>query len=400
MGHGQVRNFSPNEIIALEGETGDCAYLIERGRVLIYLNKNDTEVPLKILGQGEVFGEMSLIDNSPRSASCRALSDTQLIVVTKEQLIDRITTADPVVRLLMRALLERLRWQNDSIRGKKSAPITTNDVLEMEKKEAFDRIDLENRIATALKNDEFVPFYQPIYDLATSEVRGCEALIRWISDDGLIVSPSLFMDVIEQSALVIRAGQIMIEKCMEDLRILESRFQGAKKFFVSVNISGRQFADPHFLEHLEATRARFGLPSEQIKLEVTERVMMEGPEAILTLQKCKDLGYQLAIDDFGTGFSSLQYLASMPLNDLKIDRSFVMKMLKEEKSLSIVKSLVHMAGLLKLNLIAEGIETEQELALLKSLGVGMGQGFLFAKPVPLADFIRLPHRATSRLRVA
>ena len=114
----QSRRLKPNEIIFNEEDVGDCAYLIERGRVLIYLKNGDAEIPLKVLDKGEVFGEMSLIDGSPRSAACRAIDDVQLLIVTKTQLTDRIVAADPVVRLLMQALLERLRAQNDRLRGK------------------------------------------------------------------------------------------------------------------------------------------------------------------------------------------------------------------------------------------------------------------------------------------
>lgn len=386
---GQLKSYTQNKVIFSEGDVGDCAYLIEKGRVLIYVNKGDTEIALKVLGEGEVFGEMSLIDNSPRSASCRAIGDAHLIVVTKDQLIDRIQDADPVVRLLMRALLERLRSQNDSIRGKKIASKPKKaETHDKDTKEAVERIELENRIFNALNNDEFAPYYQPIYDLKTCKICGCEALLRWITPAKEVISPAIFMDVVEESALVLQAGKVAIEKCMRDLPRLRKAV-GDGDFYVSVNVSGRQFADPQFVSHLEESRERLNVKPSEIKLEVTERVMTEGPVALATLQKCRELGYLLAIDDFGTGFSSLQYLASMPLTDLKIDRSFVMKVLSDEKSLSIVKSLIHMAGLLGLSLIAEGIETHEQLKLLRDLGVDSGQGYVFSKAIPCDEFVKL-----------
>lgn len=386
----QVQHFTINEIIFREGDSADCAYLIEKGRLLIYLEHDGSEVPLRILGGGEVFGEMALIDNSTRSASCRALSDGKLVVVTKEQLLDRVQMADPVVRLLMKVLFERLRSHNDLLRGKSSPTIQKEiDLLDVDKKEALDRIGLENRIATGLDDDEFVPFYQPIYDLQTGEMKGCESLIRWISKDGVVVSPAVFMDVMEASSLILRTGQIIIEKCLKDLPTLRAVYKNVDNFFISINVGGRQFADPSFISDLEGCRAKHNVPAHHIKLELTERVMMEGPHALITLKKCRDLGYQLAIDDFGTGFSSLQYLAEMPLTDLKVDRSFVIKMLQDNKSLSIIKSLIYMADLLGLRLIAEGIETKEERDLLRNLKVQMGQGWLFSKALPLADFIKL-----------
>jgi sensor c-di-GMP phosphodiesterase-like protein len=361
---------------------------------MVFLVHGNVEVPLKIVGQGEVFGEMALIDNSPRSASCKADSDCTLIIVSKEQLLDRIQLADPVVRLLMQVLLERLRAQNDRIRGKveKSIVSPKEDPLAAEKKEAIEKIGLEHRIENGLEDDEFVPFYQPIVDLQTGAVLGCEALVRWIGKDGKITSPGVFMDVIENSYLILKVGHVMIEKSLRDLPDMMQRFSGAPNFFVSINVSGRQFTDPHFLSRLEAVRLKAHLPAHLIKLELTERIMTEGPQALATLHECRELGYLLAIDDFGTGFSSLQYLASMPLTDLKIDRSFLMKMQDDEKSLMIIKSLIHMANLLGLKIIAEGIETQAQLTLLHILGVKMGQGFLFTGPLPLNKFLALPDR--------
>lgn len=379
------------DLIFREGDAGDCAYLIERGRVLIFLHKDGAEIPLKVLGEGEVFGEMSLIDASPRSASCRALENTDLAVVSKDQLLSRIRGSDPVVRLLMRALLERLRNQNNSLRGQGDPdPTALVPTLEQEsdKREALRRIDMENSIARGLKNDEFLPYFQPIYDLQNTRIVGCEALIRWMSPDGHLVSPAVFMDIIESSSMVHQAGRMMVEKSTAALPEMQARF--GKNFHVSINVGGGQFADPRFLEHLEEARRKNGLEGRCIKLELTERVMMEGPQALATLESCRQLGYRLAVDDFGTGFSNLQYLASMPLTDLKIDRSFVMKILSDQRSLSVVQSLIHLARSLDLNLIAEGIETEAELNLLRHLGVEMGQGFYFSKAVPFNDLLALP----------
>jgi len=220
---------------------------------------------------------------------------------------------------------------------------------------------------------------------------GCEALLRWATPDGKLISPAVFIDALEQSPLILDVGQIVLEKCIQDLVRMRDTVPGGigEDFFVSVNVSGRQFADPQFIGRLETVRAQAGISSKHIKLEVTERIMTEGPLAIATLQNCRALGYKIAIDDFGTGFSSLQYLAAMPLHDLKVDRSFLSQMMASEKALSIVKTLIHLAKLLNLNLIAEGIETKEQLLLLRNLGVQMGQGFLFAKAMPYRDFLNL-----------
>jgi diguanylate cyclase len=397
----QIRTFSENEIIFREGEEGDFAYLIDEGRILVYLTKDGVEIPLKIIGKGEIFGEMSMIDNSVRSASCRALTDVRLAIVTREQLIDRVLSADPIVRLLLRALLDRLRLQNDAIRGHSimQAPLQS-EAFDNETQAVLNRISQENRIALALKNDEFLPYYQPIYDLETQKVKGCEALLRWVTPEGEVIPPGTFIDALEQSPMILNVGQLMIRKCLTDLATLQERFRLSHDFFISINVSGRQFADPNFVDQVEKLRNEAGVNAHHVKLEVTERIMTEGPSAINTFQKCHSLGYKLAIDDFGTGFSSLQYLAAMPLDDLKVDRSFVSQMITQERSLSIVKTLIHLGELLSLNLIAEGIETTTQLEALKNLGVQMGQGFLFSKAIPFLDFVKKLEEASSLQRAA
>jgi EAL domain-containing protein (putative c-di-GMP-specific phosphodiesterase class I) len=392
-----IKVFRDGDLIFREGDLGECAYLIERGKVLFFITNEHGEQILNVAGSGEVFGEMSLIDSYPRSASCRAVGDVELIVVTKVQLTDRISSADSIVRLLMRSFLQRLRRNIDLLHGERAPNLSSHENLEREKSEAASRIELESRIFNAVEENQFIPHYQPIYDLNERRIIGCEALIRWIAPGGDMVPPSVFMDILEDSASIVRVGNQMIEKCMRDLGTLLAEY--GPEFFVSINVSGRQFEQAGFLDALEEIRMRYGADSKRIKLEITERIMMGGPRVLEVLNACRRAGYSLAIDDFGTGFSSLQYLAAMPLQDLKIDRAFIRQMLDDAKYLAIVKSLVQMAGALGLDLIAEGIETEAELELVKSLGVTKGQGFLFAKALPLKEFLKKSPK-TGRLKAA
>ncbi len=387
--------FVPHEMIYREGDVGDCAYLIVRGGVSLFIVKDDIEVPLATLSEGDIFGDVSLVLGENRHTCARAIGETQVIYVNRELLNERIDDADPVVRLLLKSLHNRMSMPDNAL-GSLSLPVLLTNVFATDKQAAIKRMDLESRVAVALTNKEFVPFYQPIYDLKTCKIRGCEALLRWISSEGDVIPPLLFIEILEQSSLVLRAGRQVIEKCLEDLNHLQTVAEMPHDFFVSINVSGRQFSDPDFVEHLEFHRQRLNLNAKQIKLEVTERVMMVGPEALNTMNKCRLHGYQLAIDDFGTGFSSLQYLATMPLTDLKIDRSFVANMLSHRKSKSIIRSLIHMGHLLGLQVIAEGIETAEEFALLQKLGVEMGQGYMFCKPLPLAQFLKLNSQSVQK----
>lgn len=387
MSNASLVSFPQNHVLFSQGESGDKAYIIEKGRVLIYLTKDGEDFPLSILGEGEIFGEMAIIDNQARSASAKTLDECSLIVVTKDQLMERVQSADTVVRLLLRVLLKRLRAQNDLIVVQPKKKVFNTEKAKKEDIQAVERIKLEAKIAQAFQNKEFVMFYQPILDLKTDKIHGAEALIRWFPPTGEQISPAVFMDVVENSTMIIPFGKWIVEQCFNDLKKIQEITQ-QKNFSLSINISGKQFNNLDFLNDVETLRKKFDLISGDIKLEMTERVMMDGNLALDTLVRFDELGYKLSIDDFGTGFSSLQYLFRMPLDNIKIDRSFVRDMLKDDKALAIVKSLIYLAQSLKMQVIAEGIEKEEEKNLLKALGVDYGQGFLFSKAIPLEDFIK------------
>ncbi|MCX7979048.1 MAG: EAL domain-containing protein [Bdellovibrionaceae bacterium] len=383
--------FAANQLVFSEGDRGDFAYLIEKGQVLVFVVRDGTEIPIRVIGEGEVFGEMSLIDDEPRAASCRTLEECQFIRVSREHLQERIKAADPIVRLLVRVFLERLRSQTEIIVGEdaihrahKTGKIT------QDQKEALERIGLEHKIAEAIEADEFVPFFQPVYSLPDRKLRGSEALIRWRRSDGSYVSPLIFIEAMESSSLILDAGRAMLDKSMAALTLMQGMMKTDKPLFVSINVSGRQFMHEGFVANLEQLRKKHAVDAGQIKLEITERIMMEGERALEVLRECRRLGYGLAIDDFGTGFSSLQYLSKMPLTDIKIDRSFATQVQEDPKIAAVVKAIVAMARDLNLHITAEGMETEAQLAPKNFIGVDYAQGYLFSKPLPIEQFLKIP----------
>lgn len=379
-------SYPSNHTLFSQGEQGDRAYIIDKGRVIIFLSKDGEEFPLSILGEGEIFGEMAIIDNQVRSASAKTLEECSLIIVTKDQLLERVQASDTVVRLLLRVLLKRLRAQNDLIVIQPKKKIFNTEKAKKEDILAVEKIKLEAKISQAFENKEFVMFYQPIVNIKTEKIIGAEALIRWFPPTGEPISPAVFMDVVEYSSLIIPFGKWIVEECFRDLKQIQTD-STSKDFSVSINISGKQFHQFDFINAVEELRKKFDLVSNCIKLEMTERIMMDGNAALDTLIRFDELGYKLSIDDFGTGFSSLQYLFRMPLDNIKIDRSFIRDMLKDDKALAIVKSLIYLAQSLNMLVVAEGIEKEEEKHLLKALGVDFGQGYLFSKAIPLKDLI-------------
>jgi EAL domain-containing protein (putative c-di-GMP-specific phosphodiesterase class I)/CRP-like cAMP-binding protein len=391
------QSVADGSIIFREGDAGDCAYVIDSGRVLVYLTKDQEEIPISILGAGEIFGEMSLIDNLSRSASVRCIEDCVLTVITREQMLQRFQGSDGLVQLLLKVLMTRLRRNNlaisnqwDVVNGKKSG--VANLYVDSSAKfgDVFENIKFENRLQDALHKGEFVMYYQPILNIQSDTVIGCEALIRWNDPIRGLIMPDSFIDFLENSALVVPVGFWILDRCFADFHQLKAL--GGPHFMMSINVSSRQFTHPEFVEELEKIAWKHRVPVQNIKLEVTERVMMEGAVALDTLARCHEKGYCISIDDFGTGFSSLKYLSQMPVNYLKVDRSFVMKVSRDAKALAVIRSIIFMAQSLGMDIIAEGIETIEERDILIRLGASFGQGWLYSKAVPLAQFLLLPHQ--------
>ena len=206
-----IVSYPKETVLFLQGEMGESAFIIEKGRVLIYLTKDKEDFPLSVLGEGEIFGEMAILDNQVRSASAKALDDCELIPVTKDMLMERVHATDTVVRLLLRVLLKRLRSQNDLITREPKKEFFSTQVVLQEDIEAVQKIKLESRLKDAFNNREFVMYYQPILDLSRDKIVGAEALIRWFPPTGEQISPAIFMDVIESSSFMIPFGRWILE---------------------------------------------------------------------------------------------------------------------------------------------------------------------------------------------
>ena len=392
--------FSAGQIIFEEGEIGDCAYIIESGRVQVYIDNHGDELPLKVFGVGEIFGEMSVIDAQARSASAKALTDCELVLVSSSQISERINESDPIVKLLISILLQRMRNVNQQTKtlnmsNVKAFDLTAREDLSQEitnqvdEKRSYiiDKMKLETELQQALQFDEFVPFYQPIFDISSGKFLGFESLIRWQSPSRGMVPPNVFIDLAEETSLIVPIGKWSLRTACRDLarmkRQLEANgYKGGDKLFVSVNLSGRQFLDPDFFTDLEKTTSQYEISPKQIKLEVTERVFMQGKTAINAIAKCREMGFHVSLDDFGTGYSSLSYLAQFEVDSLKIDQAFVRKMFDSKKNQSLITAIINMCKGLNIPTIAEGVETEEQREYLENLGAVLGQGYLISKPLP------------------
>ena len=241
---------------------------------------------------------------------------------------------------------------------------------------------IEKGLRQALANDEFELYYQGQYS-DNSELVGAETLLRWNHPDKGVVTPGVFIDIAEQTGLVVPIGEWVLRSACEQLSRIKT------DLVIAVNVSPRQFSDPDFVDNLKQILLETGASPRRLKLEITENLAMANMEhTIETVNLLKQLGISFSIDDFGTGYSSLNYLNRLPVDELKIDQSFVRNVSTAADHAVIVDTIIAMAQQLDLKIVAEGIETEAELEYLKSRQCKIFQGYLFSRPVPFDEFAK------------
>jgi len=248
-------------------------------------------------------------------------------------------------------------------------------------KQNSERLALEADLRKALDRNEFQLYYQPQLDLETNQITGVEALVRWNSPERGLVSPIEFIPVAEATGLIIPLGEwVLTEACTQMTKWLAAGYSLQK---IAVNLSAKQFLLPDLVPTITRTLAEAGLAPEFLELEITESAMMENTElTVATLKELKKLGIRLSIDDFGTGFSSLNYLRLLPLDKLKVDQSFVQDIGKNDNGTKIVSTIIDLAKKLKLHVLAEGVETTEQLHFLRQEECDEIQGYLLSKPIP------------------
>ena len=259
------------------------------------------------------------------------------------------------------------------------------------------RLNLENDLRQAVRRGEFVVHYQPIVDLNSDRVTAVEALVRWQHPTRGLLAPAEFISIAEETGLIVQIGQWVLEEACRQLVDWQSEFPRHKALMASVNLSPRQFQESNLVEQVTRAVRAAGMAPGKLKLEITEGVIMRDVElTIKTLWQLRELGVQLAIDDYGTGYSSLAYLKRLPLDILKIDRSFIKGIGHDAEDTAIVKAIISMAKSLNLSVTAEGIETAEQASLLRGWACQRGQGYFFGRPVDAAAFSELL-RKTGRI---
>lgn len=343
----EVFSMGGDEFALIMPELGDVEYAIKRIRGLMQL----FEEPLTI------------DDGDYHITLCAGLALYPEDGDTAEQLIQNADTA---------------------VHHAKDYGIDVRHFVPSMQRKAKERLKLENDLRKALERREFYLEYQPLVSLENCEIVGMEALLRWRHPKRGNVSPQEFIPLAEESGLIVQLGEWVLRTACKQNKTWQDA--GYKPICVSINLSMRQFLQPHLADRIGQILQEIGLEPKYVELEITESMTFDKETAFEQLRRLKELGVFISIDDFGTGYSSLHYLKSMPIDRLKIDRSFVNEVMSDHNDAAIVSTITSMAHHLQLKVTAEGVENEEQLHFLREQRCHEGQGYYFSKPVPPADF--------------
>ncbi len=422
-------SYPAGTVIFSAGDEADCAYIIEQGEIEISIEKDSQSLVIATLHAGELLGEMALVDDQQRNATATSTESVELIVIPRAYIKKKISLCDPTLRFFLQVIMERYRdvharlvhvvehLGGNSDKNPQNCYADTSNVVKQLTRQYIhmqERImsalntsssqldasakynhevmhttgvlNLDHSLRSAIDNNEFELYYQPIIDLASNQVAGCEALIRWNHPELGFVSPADFIPVAEENGTIVAIGEWVIKEACSALARFQDQtthLHSEHGLYMSINLSSRQFEDEQLLDKIEGMLNASPVNNQQVKFEITESLLMSNPDlAMLALDKLKALGVTLAIDDFGTGYSSFSYLNRFPIDTLKIDRIFVHTMSENRKSTTIVHSLVELAHNLGMNVIAEGVETLAERDKLQNFGCDYAQGYYYSRPVP------------------
>lgn len=380
--------FASGQQIFKHGDMGDCAYLIEEGKVEILVVKQGGEHRIRVIGKGELFGEVSLIDYQPRTASVKAIERTVLVPIPRKLIEGLLEKSDPVLRHLLLVILERFRHRNDDASFSESGVVVPPEQSKRRnivRGEATQKLALAHGMKRALAREEFQLYYQPICNLADGRIAGFEALIRWHHPVDGVMQPKDFLWIAEQTGLIHEIGLWTLERACRDWVTIRN-FTDYEPPFVSVNLSASQLSNAMLVEDVKAIVASQNMNAAELKLELTETVMVEHPDAALkVMHKLIELGCSLALDDYGAGHSGLGHLQRYPLDTLKIDGAFVEPIVQSAQSLEIVRSSVALGHSLGMRVVAEGVESESARAKLLEMKCDFGQGWYFGRAATLQE---------------
>jgi EAL domain-containing protein (putative c-di-GMP-specific phosphodiesterase class I) len=375
------RELFAGEVLYRQGDPSDCAWLVESGQVELVSVQGRRTSRHGVLGAGELIGELGLLDGAPRSATATARSDCRLLAIEREQFLERLQAGDPILRTLVDSLLQRIRGLVANMPAEAALPaedVACDDPIE---RSGIDKIRLEAQLRDALDTGALEVRYQPIYDIAARRVTGYEALVRWALEGRGPVSPAEFIQLAEETSLIVPVGEYVLDRVVGVLQAL--RDGGADPLpSIAVNLSARQLVEPGMARQIVARAERVQLPAGVLKLEVTESRMLDYTPVAAVMAHCREHGLPFALDDFGTGYSNLTHLYKLDFEFIKVDQAFARHMFDSPRAMKMVEAIVAMAHALDAKVICEGVETREQLARVRELGVEYAQGYLVGQAAP------------------
>jgi EAL domain-containing protein (putative c-di-GMP-specific phosphodiesterase class I) len=398
----QRATYNPGDVIFRAGDMRDHAYIIENGDVAITAKKEDGSDSHVIVSAGALFGESAIIEEGVRGTTAIAKTQCEVFILSRDVLRQRMSDLDPLVSLLVSMLIDKYRQTR--IKSSSNAPDSAEsnalrqhqqEVLiagfEQQKQTVLKELQVEQELRRALERKEFVPYLQPIVNMATCQIIGFETLIRWHHPEKGVIFPDNFIPVAERTNVVQLIDQRMLEAACDLIPVMHQMLgESAANMFISVNLSGANFENENVVQMVQDTLGNTEFDPNQIKLEITESALVgDSNMAASILENLKKLGVSISLDDFGTGYSSLDYLHKFSIDGLKIDRSFVQHIHDSERSLDIIKAVVGLAEAFKLGVIAEGIEESKDIDILRDIGCEHGQGYHFGRPIEASKALEL-----------
>jgi EAL domain-containing protein (putative c-di-GMP-specific phosphodiesterase class I) len=288
-----------------------------------------------------------------------------------------------------------LRWADTAMQYAKVNFVKTSVLFdETMQSQAVEKLRLENDLRRAIDNQQLYLNYQPIVSLATGKINCFEALVRWKHDSLGKIPPSKFIPICEETGQIIALGQWVLSKACCQLMEWQKLCDRDFPLSMSINLSRIQIYHPELIPQIDCLLESLNLAGKNLKLEITESTLVENTSAVTrVLEQLKERGIQLCLDDFGTGYSSLSYLRYLPVDIVKIDRCFIGEIINS-KNYDIIKAIIDLAHSLNLDVVAEGIETEDQLEILSGLGCEYGQGYLFGYPLDSVDVLEIVQHST------
>jgi len=381
------RELFAGEVLFQQGEASNCAWLIEQGSIELASQLGRRSLSQGVLGPGELIGELSLLDDAPRSTTATAVTDTVLLSIDSEQFAERLDGTDPIIRALLTGLRRRTRAILSALPADARLQLPGEEVPSEDRAErgGIEKIRLETQLREALEKNGLEVRYQPIFDLKCGRVGGYEALVRWQHPERGAVSPAEFIKLAEETSLIVPVGEYVLDQVCALLAELK---QGADELpTIAVNLSARQLVEPGMARQIIARIENSRLPPGALKLEVTESRMLDYEPVAAVMRHCRAQGVPFALDDFGTGYSNLTHLYKLDFEVVKVDQAFARHMFDSPKAMAVVEAVVGMAHGIGADVVMEGVETAQQLQRLSELRVRYAQGYLIGQAQPRAAVV-------------